>query len=90
MYEPENEKSIDGNIIVSREINSNGKDWTAVNQWYVDGDKPFLIELERPYLLTEKKKIYDQIKEKYVNQIDTYSLKDHKIGKIEFQFYIYE
>ena len=25
MYEPENEKAIDGNIIVSREINSNGK-----------------------------------------------------------------
>ena len=25
MYEPENENSIDGNIIVSREINSNGK-----------------------------------------------------------------
>lgn len=30
----------------------------GVNQWYVDGDKPFLIELERPYLLTEKKKIH--------------------------------
>ncbi|MEE3661593.1 glycoside hydrolase family 32 protein [Brenneria sp. g21c3] len=30
----------------------------GVNQWYVDGDKPFLIELERPYLLTEKKCIH--------------------------------
>ena len=32
MYEPENENSIDGNIIVSREINSNGKKYVQ-NKW---------------------------------------------------------
>lgn len=31
MYEPENEKSIDGNIIVSREININGKNMCKIN-----------------------------------------------------------
>ena len=31
MYEPENEMSIDGNIIVSREISSNGKNMCKIN-----------------------------------------------------------
>ena len=31
MYEPQNENSIDGNIIVSREINSNGKNMCKIN-----------------------------------------------------------
>ncbi len=31
MYEPENENSIDGNIIVSREINNNGKNMCKIN-----------------------------------------------------------
>ena len=31
MYEPENENSIDGNIIVSREINSSGKNMCKIN-----------------------------------------------------------
>ena len=31
MYEPENENSIDGNIIVSREINSNGRNMCKIN-----------------------------------------------------------
>ena len=31
MYKPENENSIDGNIIVSREINSNGKNMCKIN-----------------------------------------------------------
>ena len=31
MYDPENEKAIDGNIIVSREINSNGKNMCKIN-----------------------------------------------------------
>ncbi len=31
MYEPENENSIDGNIIVSREINSNGKNMCKIH-----------------------------------------------------------
>ena len=31
MYEPENEKAIDGNIIVSREINVNGKNMCKIN-----------------------------------------------------------
>lgn len=31
MYEPEDENSIDGNIIVSREINSNGKNMCKIN-----------------------------------------------------------
>lgn len=31
MYEPENEKAIDGNIIVSREINLNGKNMCKIN-----------------------------------------------------------
>ena len=31
MYEPENENSIDGNIIVSRKINSNGKNMCKIN-----------------------------------------------------------
>ena len=31
MYEPENKNSIDGNIIVSREINSNGKNMCKIN-----------------------------------------------------------
>ena len=31
MYEPKNEKSIDGNIIVSREININGKNMCKIN-----------------------------------------------------------
>lgn len=31
MYEPKNENSIDGNIIVSREINSNGKNMCKIN-----------------------------------------------------------
>ena len=31
MYEPENENAIDGNIIVSREINSNGKNMCKIN-----------------------------------------------------------
>ena len=31
MYEPENENSIDGNIIISREINSNGKNMCKIN-----------------------------------------------------------
>ena len=31
MYEPENENSVDGNIIVSREINSNGKNMCKIN-----------------------------------------------------------
>ena len=31
MYEPENEKSIDGNIIVSREISLNGKNMCKIN-----------------------------------------------------------
>ena len=31
MYEPENEYSIDGNIIVSREINSNGRNMCKIN-----------------------------------------------------------
>ena len=32
MYEPENENSIDGNIIVSREINSNGRNMCKINE----------------------------------------------------------
>ena len=31
LYEPENEKSVDGNIIVSREINSNGRNMCKIN-----------------------------------------------------------
>ena len=31
MYEPENENSIDGNIIISREINSNGRNMCKIN-----------------------------------------------------------
>ena len=31
LYEPENENSIDGNIIVSREINSNGRNMCKIN-----------------------------------------------------------
>ena len=31
MYEPENENSIDGNIIVSREINTNGRNMCKIN-----------------------------------------------------------
>jgi len=31
MYEPKNENAIDGNIIVSREINSNGKNMCKIN-----------------------------------------------------------
>ena len=31
MYEPENENSIDGNIIISREIQSNGKNMCKIN-----------------------------------------------------------
>ena len=31
MYEPENEKAIDGNIIISREINSHGKNMCKIN-----------------------------------------------------------
>ncbi|SMB43084.1 Glycosyl hydrolase family 32 N-terminal domain protein [Serratia proteamaculans] len=30
----------------------------GINQWYVDGDKPFLIELERPYRLTDKRMVH--------------------------------
>ena len=31
MYEPDNKKAIDGNIIVSREINANGKNMCKIN-----------------------------------------------------------
>ena len=31
LYEPENEKSIDGNIIISREININGRNMCKIN-----------------------------------------------------------
>ena len=31
LFEPENENSIDGNIIISREINSNGRNMCKIN-----------------------------------------------------------
>lgn len=30
----------------------------GVNQWYLDGDKPFVVELERPYRMTDLRNVH--------------------------------
>ena len=40
--------------------------------------------------LIEKRKIYDSLKQKYKNETVSYSLENLDIGKVEFQFYIYD
>jgi len=40
--------------------------------------------------LTEKRKIYDALKQKDVKEEVSYSLEKYQIGKIEFEFYIYD
>lgn len=40
--------------------------------------------------LTEKRKIYDSLKQKYKNETVSYSLEELDIGKVKFQFYIYD
>ncbi len=40
--------------------------------------------------LEEKTKIFDHLKQKYINELTTYSFEDYGIGKINFEFYIYD
>lgn len=40
--------------------------------------------------LTEKRKIFDELKQKNINKEVSYSLENYEIGKVKFQFYIYD
>lgn len=40
--------------------------------------------------LTEKRKVYNELKQKYSNEEVVYSLNEYNIGKVKFQFYVYD
>ena len=101
MYEPENENSIDGNIIVSREINSNGKNMCKINGRMVTVNelKNFMskfIEIhgqnDNQSLLDIKKQYkekyekYLEVKQELKNNYGDEKERERKLNLLRYQF----
>lgn len=46
--------------------------------------------IQKEISLEEKIEMYDDVKKKHIKEIYTYSIEDYGIGKINFEFYIYD
>ena len=70
LYLPENEKSIDGNIIISREIYSNGKNSCKINGRLVTVNelKQFMTEIIDIHGQNDTQKIMN--KQSHINYLD--------------------
>ena len=78
MYEPENENSIDGNIIVSREINSNGKNMCKINGRMVTVNELVMLpDMKKGVFVNELKNFMSKFIEIH-GQNDNQSLLDNK------------
>jgi len=73
MYEPENEKAIDGNIIVSREINVNGKNMCKINGRMVTVNelKEFMSDFIEIHGQNDNQNLLDN--RKHITYLDNFS-----------------
>ena len=68
----------------------------GVNQWYVDGDKPFMVELERPFAYKSLKdnKVHIRVVEDgsiiclYVNDITALTMRAYNLNRTNWGFFV--
>ena len=85
MYEPENENSIDGNIIVSREINLSGKNVCKINGRMVTVNelKKFMSEFIEIHGQNDNQNILDE--KIHINYLDEFIGKEFKSLKLKYE-----
>ena len=90
MYVPGSEKSEDGNIIVSREININGKNMCKINGRMVTVNelKGFMKEFIEIHGQNDNQNLLDS--KKHLNYLDSYSGKELSVLKKEYENYYYK
>ena len=84
LFEPENEKAIDGNIIISREINTNGKNMCKINGRMVTVTelKDFMAQFIEIHGQNKNQELLDN--KKHLICLDNYIGKDIKNIKDEY------
>lgn len=85
MYEPENENSIDGNIIVSREINTTGKNICKINGRMVTVNelKEFMAKFIEIHGQNKNQELLDS--KTHLNYLDGYIYNEIKILQDEYE-----
>ena len=69
---------------------------SGVNQWYVDGDKPFMVELERPFVYKSLKdnKVHIRVVADgsiiclYVNNITALTMRAYNVNRTNWGFFV--
>ena len=69
---------------------------SGVNQWYVDGDKPFMVELERPfdYKSLKENKVHIRVVADgsiiclYVNNITALTMRAYNVNRTNWGFFV--
>ena len=90
MYAPESEKAEDGNIIVSREISSNGKNMCKINGRMVTVNelREFMKEFIEIHGQNDNQSLLDS--KKHLSYLDSYSGEDLNLLKNEYKNYYLE
>ena len=90
MYVPESEKAEDGNIIVSREISSNGKNMCKINGRMVTVNelREFMKEFIEIHGQNDNQSLLDS--KKHLSYLDSYSGEDLNLLKNEYKNYYLE
>lgn len=85
LYEPENEHSIDGTIIISREINVNGKNMCKINGRMVTVNelKEFMKKIIEIHGQNDSQNLLDN--KEHIKYLDNYTGKELKKLKEEYQ-----
>ena len=90
MYAPESEKAEDGNIIVSREISSNGKNMCKINGRMVTVNelREFMKDFIEIHGQNDNQSLLDS--KKHLSYLDSYSGEDLNLLKNEYKNYYLE
>ena len=90
MYAPESEKAEDGNIIVSREISSNGKNMCKINGRMVTVNelREFMKDFIEIHGQNDNQSLLDS--RKHLSYLDSYSGEDLSLLKSEYKNYYLE
>ena len=90
MYAPESEKAEDGNIIVSREISSNGKNMCKINGRMVTVNelREFMKDFIEIHGQNDNQSLLDS--KKHLSYLDSYSGEDLSLLKSEYKNYYLE
>ena len=90
LYEPENENSVEGNIIVSREIYANGRNMCKINGRMVTVNelKEFMKKFIEIHGQNDNQSLLDS--KKHLSYLDSYSGEDLSLLKSEYKNYYLE